>query len=474
MLAGDPPHNEWQSLGGKRVKQNKAMQKLVLLSALALGVAACDQELILDGLREDLRSPGYDVNDPNAVAAAEAAAAEADAPFANLSRPANMGAAVTVGSWPLRGANAAHQLPNATLSASPAVIWSAKAGEGNAQRYRITAEPVSDGAHVFTMDSHTTVSAHTLSGGAGWHTDISAIGESAGSGTGGGLALGDGKLFATTTFGELVALDPASGDILWRQTLTGAASGAPTVSGNQVFVVTGASMAYALNTNTGRIDWQLSGLAGQAGMAGVAAPAVSGNLVLTPLANGSLLAVDSRSGTVKWVSKLLGSRNGSGLGLVQDFTGEPVVAGGTVYAANAAGQTEAISLANGATRWSVEEGAQGTMAVAGGALYFVTDEGKLVRLSAQNGAKVWSVDLPHYVRESDLSGRKSIYPAYGPVIANGLLWVASGDGNLRAFNPADGSLAASIALPEGAASRPITVSGLMLMMGEKGNLLALR
>lgn len=466
--------HESRSLGGKQVKQKTAMRNLMLVSALAIGVTGCAQEEILEGLREDTRSPNYDVTDPDAVASAEAVAAELDAPFENMSRPARMGAAVSVVSWPLRGANAAHDLPNATFSANPSLLWSANAGEGNSKSFRIVTEPVSDGASVFTMDSHVTVSAHTLSGGEGWSADISALGESSGDGMGGGLALGDGKLFATSSFGELVALDPATGDILWRQKFSSAVSGAPTVSGNQVFVVTANSSAYAINTDSGRIDWQLNGLASQYGVAGVASPAVSGNMVLLPLANGSLLGVDSRNGTVKWVSRVSGGRVGSGNAVLSDFTGEPVVSGGTIYIANAAGKARAISIAGGQTRWEVDEGAESSIALAGGSLYFVNDQGKLVRLSANSGDKIWSVDLPHYLREEDLRRRKSIFGAYGPVIANGLLWVASGDGNLRAYNPADGSLAASIALPEGAASRPITVSGLMLMMSEKGNLLALR
>ncbi|MEJ2002678.1 MAG: PQQ-binding-like beta-propeller repeat protein [Maritimibacter sp.] len=456
------------------MKQNKAMRKLALVSVLALSVAGCAKEEILDGLREDIRSSDYDVNDPNAVAAATEAAAQLDAPFENQSRPTNLGPVVTQASWPLRGANAAHNLPNATLSSSPSVIWSARAGEGNSKRNRITAEPVSDGANVFVMDSHTTVSAIGMGGAAGWSVDISAEGETAGRGIGGGLALGDGKLFATSTYGELVALDPSTGDVLWRQRFNASVSGAPTVVGQQVFVVTDNSEAYAINTNTGRIDWQLTGLASQYGVAAVAAPAVSGNTVLMPLSNGSLLGVDSRSGTVKFVSRMLGGRRGSGHAALQDFTGEPVVVGGVIYAANAAGQTQAISLVGGQTRWSVEEGAQGSIAVAGGSLYFVNDQGKLLRLSAQNGDKIWSIDLPHYEKEDNLRRRKSIYPGFGPVMAGGRLWVASGDGFLRAFDPTDGSQVASVELPEGAASRPITVAGKMFVMGEKGNLLALR
>ncbi len=463
------------------MKQTKAMRNLILVSTLALAVAGCSRpELILEGMREDIRSPAYDVDDPGAAAAAAARAAEDMAPFQNSARPANIGAARATASWPQRGANAQNRAPHAQFSASPQLVWSSKAGQGNERKYRITAEPVSDGSRVFTMDSHATVSAHTTGGGAVWSADLTRPGERGGSAMGGGLALGDGKLFVTTTNGELVALDPASGQVLWRQKLDAAINGAPTVANGQVYVTTAASVAYAVNTDTGRIAWRLAGIAGHVGVSGVAAPAVSGNTVIFPLANESLIAVETGNGDVKWVARAPGNRPGRGRKVLSAYTGEPVVADGVVYAATAAGEAIAVGLKDGKLRWKAGEGAQGTMAVAGGSVYFVTDEAKLVRLSARDGAKVWSVDLPRY-RPSRVTfplfgggGNKSIWPAYGPVLAGGRLWIAQGDGILRSYNPADGALVSTTELPAGAASRPILVGGMMLFMSEKGDLLALR
>ena len=60
------------------------------------------------------------------------------------------------------------------------------------------------------------------------------------------------------------------------------------------------------------------------------------------------------------------------------------------------------------------------------------------------------------------------------MFAGGRLWVASGDGMLRSYNPADGALLGAVELPAGAASRPITVAGLMMLMTERGDLVGLR
>lgn len=456
------------------MKQAKAIRNLALLAALAAAAAGCSKpEEILVGLREDLRSPGYDVTDPNAVAAAAGRAAEEAAPVANASVPVNLGPVSNVTSWTHRGGSASHLLPHAALSAQPAVLWSARIGQGNERKFRLTAEPVSDGSRLYTMDSHAQVVATSTAGATLWSADLTGPGERAGSSASGGLALGDGKLFATTGAGELIALDPASGAVLWRQKFPSSVQGAPTVSGGLVFVATAASQGYAVRTDNGRIAWQLAGVATQHGVSAVAAPAIAGNNVLFPLANGSLLGADIGDGSVKWVARAPGDRPGAALSVLQDFTGEPVVSGNTVYVATAAGKAMAVSL-DGQVRWTADEGAQGMMAVAGGSLFFVTDEGKFVRLSAADGSRIWSIDLPRYVKFDKPRKLKSIYPAFGPVLAGGKLWLAVGDGILRGFDPANGALVSQVALPAGAATRPIAMGGALYVVTEKGQLVALR
>lgn len=462
------------SVGEKHVKRFAAMHKLVLMSTLAFGVAGCEREVIFEGLREDLRSPGFDTTDPDAMAAATARAAADAAGFENLSRPASLGGQVQVASWTHRAANPAHDLPHATLAAAPAVVWTARAGAGNDGEHRVTAEPVFDGARVFTMDAGVTVSAHGLGGDTAWSSDLTPPGERAGEGSGGGLALAGGTLYATTTYGELVALDAATGALKWRQKFDAPVHGAPTVSAGKVFVSTAASVAYAVTADNGRIAWRRAGVPSARGMSGTAAPAVSGNLVIYPLANRSMVAMDIGSGDVRWVARVAGGRPGTARSAIRAVTGEPVIDGGLVFAANASGRAVAVGINDGKTRWSADEGAQGTMAVAGGSVYFVTDQAKLVRLSAGNGTKVWEVELPRYVKSDKPRRLKEIYPAYGPVLAGGKLWVASGDGYVRSFNPTDGAALGAVALPAGAASRPITVAGMMLLIDTKGELVALR
>ena len=61
---------------------------------------------------------------------------------------------------------------------------------------------------------------------------------------------------------------------------------------------------------------------------------------------------------------------------------------------------------------------------------------------------------------------------YGPILAGGRLWVAGADGLLRAFSPADGAALGQLALPGGAAARPAVAGGVMYIATRDGHLLA--
>ena len=90
-------------------------------------------------------------------------------------------------------------------------------GTGNTRGHRLTAQPVVVGGRVFTLDSQARVSAFSTAGAPLWSADLTPLADRAEDASGGGLAYADGRLYATLGFGELIALDPATGGRLWNQ-----------------------------------------------------------------------------------------------------------------------------------------------------------------------------------------------------------------------------------------------------------------
>ena len=151
-----------------------------------------------------------------------------------------------------------------------------------------------------------------------------------------------------------------------------------------------------------------------------------------------------------------------------------MVKGQVVYAGNSSGRTVALDLTTGEPVWSAQEGATGPVWVEGGSVFLVSDRAELVRLDARNGRRIWAAELPEFVPARNQRRLRDVYANYGPVLAGGRLWVASGDGRLRGFDPVDGKLSASVELPGGAATRPIVVRGTMYVVSQDGQLLAFR
>jgi outer membrane protein assembly factor BamB len=444
--------------------------RLILGALVLLGLAACaEKEVILEGERfpvtEDLAASLPVEGQPAPVAPSVPA---------NRSAPISLPGQTNLAEWTHRGANSRHLMPHSALSATPNLAWSAAIGSASSRKNRIAAAPVVSAGRVFTMDGGVTVAATSTAGAPLWAADLTADFDLGGGQSGGGLAVGGDRLFATTGYGELVALNVETGGVLWRQDLDTAVSGAPATDGSVVYVSGRDGSAWALSAADGKVIWRVVGTPGVTGYVGSAAPTISERIVIFPSSSGELLAVlKIGNGTTVWRSSLAGKRLGRAYALTPDITSDAVLSGGTLFAGTASGRTVALSASSGDPIWAAGEGALGPVAVGGGSIFLVNDEAQLVRLDASTGEVIWAVQMPYFVDEK-VKRRKGIYAHFGPVLAGGRVMVASSDGFLRAFDPTDGSLAHTAEIPGGAATQPAVAGGVLFVVGGNGQLHAFR
>lgn len=431
----------------------------VAVLGVAMALSACQREVHLEGERLE----------PRAVIDASAATA----PLESVARPISLPAASANADWPQRAGSATHLLTNPALGAGTTRAWSAAIGQGEGYRYRITAAPVVGAGRVYTLDSRALLTATGTNGAPLWQANIAAPGDRDDDATGAGLAYDGGKIYATTGFAELVALDAASGKVLWRQRFDAGVGGAPTVANGVVYVVARDASAWAINAETGKVLWQFTGTPAGAGMGGVSAPAVNERMVVFPFASGELVAALRKSGLTLWQGKVAGRRLGRGYTIVSDLTGDPVMAGNTLYAGSSAGKLAAFDLTSGERLWTADTGPTSPVQVAGGSVFLTSDDGKLVRLDAATGQAIWSVDMPYYTKEK-VKRQREITVNYGPVLAGGRLFVASSDGGLRVFDPASGNLVGQGEIPGGAASDPVVAGSTLYVVSRTGQLHAFR
>lgn len=433
--------------------------------ALAILVGCGEQELILPGERLDVRDRGEGAG----IAIVEQGPGVAEGPPPALGlEPARVNA-----SWTHPGGNAAHTIAHPALGRTLEPIWTASIGDGNSRGHRITADPVVAEGRLFTKDSRALVSAFSLSGDRLWTRDLTPASDGSGDASGGGLAVSDGVLFATSGFGTLTAMDAATGAVRWTQALNSAATGAPTVAGDRVFVTTRNGIGWGIDASNGRILWEVLGRRGPAGLVGGPGPSIAGPLVVFPFASGQMIAAGINTGAPTWGASVAGRDQTRAFSVISDLTGAPVIDTTRLYAGSHAGRVAAVSLASGEVEWTAQVGALNPIWLAGNSVFFVTPENVLTRLDAATGQQYWSVELPFF-EESRASRLKTTFVHYGPVLAGGRLIVASDDGVLREFDPVSGALLGETALGGGAARNPVVAGGVMYLVTEDGQIRAFR
>ncbi|GAA4216918.1 outer membrane protein assembly factor BamB [Sagittula marina] len=393
----------------------------------------------------------------------------------NQARAMSLPAAVTNTDWRQSAVSPSVRVTNAALAAAPQPLFSTSIGTGDTRRSRLLADPVIADGVIYTMDSHSVVRATSIAGQPLWSVDLTPARENAGAGQGGGLARGGNALFVSSGFGSVVALDPATGTELWEQKLGGTATGAPSYADGLVYVVSGDTTGWAIEAEDGRIRWQTEGQGSINNVAGAPAPAIGDQHVVFSFGSGGVSGVFRKGGLRLWSSDLLGRRNGVAVAAVNDVTGDPLIAGDTVYAGNHAGSVAAMSVYTGDRLWTADYGALGPLWPAGDSVFFVSDRNQLVRLDASSGEAIWEVELPGYKPTRKPNKRRdAAYANRGPVMAGGRLLVAGSDGFIRSFDPVSGALLSTLEVPGGATTRPVVANNTLYVVSKKGVLHAWR
>lgn len=267
-----------------------------------------------------------------------------------------------------------------------------------------------------------------------WHVDLGALTH------GFTPALADGTLFASARdvvgrrsivdrggVPSLTALDPVSGDRLWRRSI--AVSASPAVQGETVFVPLvddDGPAVTARRTGDGGERWTTRLSTPDV----FAAPAVGDNVYVTTRADadgrGHLVAL-TRGGDVRWTRELDGEAYKAPRVADDPAGGEEVV-----YVGTDAGSLYAFGR-DGEKRWRASlGGAVNTTPSVGDGLVYATSPGNAVALDAETGEGVWSGVVDHLDKT-------------GVGLGGGMVHV--GGNEVAAFDTDDGEARWRIVLP---------------------------
>ena len=351
------------------------------------------------------------------------------------STPVSIPAPVSLPAWPQPGGRATHAVGNIAISGFKPT-WTADIGSGGGYRAKLTAQPLVADGTVYTMDSDGTVSAFDLARGSRrWRTDTEAD-DSRSTNIGGGIAIENGRIYVTTGRGDALALEAASGRVLWRQSIGVPARSPPTLANNRMHFTTIDNQLIALSLPTGERAWSYTGNAVSTTVLADAAPAIADGFVVAGFGSGELITVRADSGVLAWSDSLASSGRSSNVDLAA-IRALPVIDNGRVYAIGVGGLIVSLDLRSGRRLWEREIGGGQTPWLAGEWLFVQTTGQALAAINAGDGRVRWIQDLPRW--DNPAKQRDPIFWS-GPLLVNGKLVLAGTSGIAVSVDPADGRI----------------------------------
>ena len=255
---------------------------------------------------------------------------------------------------------------------------------------------------------------------------------------------------------HIYAVDASTGVERWKFKTGNVVHASPAVSQGVLYVGSWDRNLYALDAANGREIWRFqtgndTTIYNQVGIASSAA--VAGGMVFFGCRDGHFYAVDAKSGKLAW-------KHDNRMGWV---IASPAVRNGTVYFTTSDGtRFKALDAATGALKYSVENKAVSfsSPAIVKDVVYFGSSEGRLNALDVNTGAVKaqfetdgFKANSAQYIDDKGRIKSGSLYTERtldglmiglnrmfslgsilsSPVVADGVLYVGSTDGNLYAL-----------------------------------------
>lgn len=390
---------------------------------------------------------------------------------------------VEVTEWPYPGHGPTQLPPHAVAAPTFQIAWRRGIGEGTGDGTRVTATPVASGGRVFVMDGMARVSAWDAASGARvWSVDLRESGNRDGEAFGGGLAIADGRLYVTSGFRFVAALNPADGSTVWRRNVDTPIHGAPTPSAGRVFYVDLNNNLHAVDATSGAEAWNYQALIESARIAAASSPAVLGDAVIATFGSGEVASLRVSNGQPVWSETLSRASRTSALSEIRDIPGRPVVSGESVFAVSHSGVFASLNARTGAQNWQLPLVGITTPLPAGDVVYIVDRAGQLVCASRDSGQVYWVRDLSQgRTRRTGgylglrLLGRRTIRPTWSsPVLASGRLVMANTFGEVVSVNAQTGEVQGAIQIGSPAFVSPIAVNGMVFLVTDRAELIAIR
>ncbi len=347
-------------------------------------------------------------------------------------------------------------LPVVQSEFTPAQLWSSQLGDG-VGRYFSNLSPAVAYDKVYAADRDGIVSAMDLeSGKTVWSVNL---GEEAPALLSGGITASYSKLYIGTETGELIALDEETGELVWRTQVGGEILSKPLADEGLIVVNSSRGEISAYEAETGEQRWSLSSEVPNLTLRGDSSPVSISGGVFWGMANGRLGAAFIENGNIIWQQTIASPKGATEIDRLVDVDSTPVVSGSLLYAVGYNGSLVAIDLRSGRPAWKRTYSSSTDIMVAGSYLFLITDKDHVVAVDARSGTELWT--------NKELEYRQLT----APVAISGYVVVGDAEGYLHWIDPTSGEFVAQQQLDDsGIAVAPMNVDDGYIVVTRDGSI----
>lgn len=374
--------------------------------------------------------------------------------------------------WPQAGGYPNHAMGNLALGSDLKKLWRSSIGAGSSRHLPLIIQPIVADGMIFTVDAKARLTAFDANNGKKlWQMRLTPENEEREAVLGGGLAFAQGRLFVTSGYNELRAIDPKTGETAWTARTKAPTRAPPASLDGRVFVMTLDNQLSAFSADDGALLWTHSGVAEATGLLGSASPAADRSAAVAAFSSGEIFALRPENGRVLWMDNLASIRRAGSLASIADIRGLPVIDRGIVYAVSYGGRMVAIDQRSGARVWQKEIGGAETPWVADNTVFVLTDDQQLLALSREAGEIIWITKLPMF---EDSEKHKNPIVWTGPILAGGRLILGSSKDHIAEIDAQNGKLLNKWKASAGVTVPPLVADNTLFILSEDGTLTAYR
>ena len=277
----------------------------------------------------------------------------------------------------------------------------------------------------------------------------------------GGVSRGDGMVFVGSNKGDVLAYGE-DGKLRWRSLVSSEVLNVSNEVDGIVMVRSGDGRITGLNATDGKRVWMYDRITPALVVRSHAGVAVQRGVAYAGFAAGKLAAIRISDGEVLWESLVSEPRGNTELERISDITSDPVVDDEQVCAVSFQGRIACFDTSRGNQLWSRDISSFTGLTVFSKYIYLSDSSGSVISLDKTNGGIIW--------KNGDLLYRQLTVPyVLGKFVVVGDL-----EGYLHALSSDDGSISARIQLSGGAiVGTPVRLDGGLLVQTRGGELYSL-